>query len=55
MARKSEGLVLPVETLSKYTDISKLKDGDQITILGGHEICKKYIPRGKRQFKFDIS
>lgn len=27
---KSEGLVLPVETLSKYTDISKLKDGDQI-------------------------
>lgn len=31
---KSEGLVLPVETLSKYTDISKLKDGDQITVLG---------------------
>ena len=38
---KSEGLVLPVETLSKYTDISKLKDGDQITVLGGHEICQK--------------
>ena len=27
---KSEGLVLPVETLSKYTDISKLKDFDVI-------------------------
>ena len=46
---KSEGLVLPVETLSKYTDISKLKDGDQITVLGGHEICQKYIPRGKNR------
>lgn len=41
---KSEGLVMPIEVLSKYTDISKLKDGDQITVLNGHEICKKYIP-----------
>lgn len=41
---KSEGLVLPISVLSKYTDISQLKDGDQITILNGHEICKKYIP-----------
>lgn len=46
---KSEGLVLPIETLAKYTDISKLKDGDQITVLGGHEICQKYIPRGKNR------
>lgn len=46
---KSEGLVLPIETLSKYTDVSKLKDGDQITVLGGHEICCKYIPRGNRR------
>lgn len=46
---KSEGLVLPIETLSKYTDISKLKDGDQITVLGGHEICRKYIPKGKKR------
>ena len=45
---KSEGLVLPIETLSKYTDVSKLKDGDQITVLDGHEICQKYVPRGKR-------
>ena len=45
---KSEGLVLPIETLSKYTDVSKLKDGDQITVLDGHEICQKYIPRRNR-------
>ena len=45
---RSEGLVLPVEVLSKYTDISLLKDGDQITVLNGHEICRKYIP--KRQY-----
>ena len=46
---KSEGLILPIDTLSKYTDINKLKDGDQITVLGGHEICKKYIPRGNKR------
>lgn len=42
---KSDGLVLPIEVLSKYTDINTLKDGEQITMLNGHEICKKYIPR----------
>ena len=46
---KSEGLILPIDTLSKYTDINKLKDGDQITVLGGSEICKKYIPRGNKR------
>lgn len=42
---KSDGLVLPIKVLEKYTDISKLKDGDQITVLDGHEICRKYIPK----------
>lgn len=42
---RSEGLILPIESLSKYTDISKLKAGDQITVLAGHEICRKYIPK----------
>lgn len=46
---KSEGLVLPIETLSKYIDISKLKDGEQITVLGGYEICRKYIPKGNKK------
>jgi hypothetical protein len=45
---KSDGLVLPIEVLSKYTNIDKLSDGDQISILNGHEICRKYIPRGNR-------
>lgn len=45
---RSEGLVLPIERLSKYIDISELKDGDQITVLNGHEICKKYIPKTNR-------
>lgn len=46
---KSEGLLMPLEVLSKYTDIDKMVDGDQITILNGHEICKKYIPVRKNR------
>lgn len=42
---KSEGLVLPIETLSPYTDIEKLNIGDKITTLNGHLICEKYIPK----------
>ena len=42
---QSDGLVLPIEVLSKYTDIEKLTDGEQITMLNGCEICRKYIPR----------
>jgi len=46
---KSDGLVLPIEVLSKYTDITKLADGEQITILDGHEICRKYIPKSNQR------
>ncbi len=46
---KSDGLVLPIEVLSKYADVSTLKDSEQITILNGHEICKKYIPRSNHR------
>lgn len=46
---KSDGLVLPITVLSKYADVSTLKDGEQITILNGHEICKKYIPRSNHR------
>lgn len=46
---RSDGLVMPLESLDY---ISKhLKDtlvvGDQITVLDGQEICKKYIPKIK--------
>ena len=42
----SDGLFLPLSCL-EYTgyDLSSLSVGDTITILNGHEICKKYIPR----------
>lgn len=46
---KSDGLVLPIRVLEKYTDISELCDGDQITVLDGHEICKKYFPCSNRR------
>lgn len=46
---QSDGLILPIEVLSKYTDITQLTDGEQITILNGVEICKKYIPATKRR------
>ena len=46
---KSDGLVLPIEVLSKYVNINTLKDGEQITMLNGHEICKKYTPRSNHR------
>lgn len=46
---KSEGLVLPLEVLSKYTNVDELADGDQVTILNGHEICRKYIPQNNKK------
>ena len=46
---KSDGLVLPIEVLSKYTDIEQLMDGEQITTLNGTEICRKYIPRANHR------
>lgn len=46
---KSDGLVLPIEVLNKYVDVKTLSDGDQISMLDGHEICKKYIPRSNRR------
>lgn len=45
---RSDGLFLPLTCL-EYTgvDISTLNIGDRITEVNGHEICCKYIPRGK--------
>lgn len=43
---QSDGLFLPLASLD-YTgaNLDELKIGDQITVLNGHEICRKYIPR----------
>ena len=42
---KSEGLVMPIESLSKWVNINELKIGDKITTLNGEIICQKYIPK----------
>ena len=40
----SEGLFLPLETLA-YTGKTQFEVGEKISIINGHEICRKYIPR----------
>lgn len=42
---KSEGLLMPIETLVPYVDVNTLTVGDKITTLNGETICQKYIPR----------
>ena len=44
---RSDGLFMPLSSLSSFTDIRALKDGDTITTLGDVTICKKYIPRSQ--------
>ena len=43
---KSDGLVMPLSSV-EYTgiDMASLIEGTTITILNGHEICCKYVPR----------
>ena len=45
---QSDGLFLPLECVA-YTgvDLKTLNIGDQITVLNGHEICRKFIPARK--------
>lgn len=47
---QSDGLFLPLKCL-EYTgvDMDSLNINDPITVVNGHEICRKYIPRGKHQ------
>ena len=47
---KSDGITMPLESFA-YTGvkISDLTIGTQITVLNGHEICCKYIPRSHKQ------
>ena len=46
---KSDGLFMPLSCL-EYTGINldDLNVGDPITVVNGHHICSKYIPRGHR-------
>lgn len=45
----SDGLFMPLKSLEKFCDITKLKEGDTITVLNGILICEKYIPRSSRR------
>lgn len=46
---KSDGLFLPITSLSTFTDIKLLKEGDTITVLNGITICEKYVPKSNRR------
>ena len=48
---RSDGLVMPLDSLAFINkDLpSMLQVGDQITTLDGIEICRKYIPRGRKR------
>lgn len=41
---KSDGLFMPLISLSKFTDITKLKIGLAFDTIDGKQICEKYIP-----------
>lgn len=41
---KSDGLFMPLTSLSKFTDITKLEVGLAFDTLNGKQICEKYIP-----------
>lgn len=45
---KSDGIFMPISCL-EYTGVNldDINIGDTITVVNGHEICKKYIPRGR--------
>ncbi len=45
----SDGLLMSIDSLKDFTDISKLKEGDTIDILNGVVICEKYIPITKQR------
>ena len=37
----SDGLLMPIKSLAGFTDITKLKEGDTISVLNGILICEK--------------
>lgn len=49
---KSDGLTMPLESFA-YTGINltELTVGTVITIINGHDICQKYIPKGRKSAK----
>lgn len=46
---RSEGLLMPLSSLSSFGDISTLKEGDIVSTFNGHVIAEKYIPKSKNK------
>lgn len=45
---RSDGLYMPINSLSHFTDVNSLSVGDKIDVLDGVVICEKYIPKVKK-------
>ena len=45
----SEGIALPIEALSKYTDIRRLRDGDKISTLDDFVLCRMFYPQDEME------
>ena len=45
----SDGLFMPLYSLTPFCNINELKVGERITTLNGNLICEKYIPRGNKR------
>ena len=47
---KSDGITMPLESLA-YTgvDLATLTVGTQVTVINGHDICTKYIPKSNHK------
>jgi len=43
----SDGLFMPITSLSTFGDIRKIKEGDNVACFNGHYIANKYIPQSK--------
>ncbi len=46
---KSDGLLVPVESLSYLTDVTKFEVGEKIDVVNGEVVCQKYITAAKNQ------
>ena len=44
---QSDGILLPLASLSSFGDVNALNAGDVISTFNGHEICRKYVPAPK--------
>ena len=51
----SDGLLLPITSLEKFTDIEKLQEGSPISEFNGIVICKKYIPKTNKRRTYNNS